>query len=435
MNDCDTVVVGAGFGGLSVAHEMALAGRPCIVLESDDEPGGLAGSFSVNGYSLEKFYHHWFTSDTAIFAVIDELGVRGQLTYTSSNTGIYSANRIFRLSRPLDLLRFSAIPFVDRVRTGLLALRSRRVRDWRSLEALTALEWLRSLGGRRAAEVIWEPLLRGKFGDAADLVSAVWIWNKLKLRGGSRGKGGREELAYFRGGFSRFVASWVAFLKEKGIVIRTRTPAQEIVAENGRIRGVVTDSGFIRANNIVVTTPLPIFLKLVPHLEAEYVEQAARIRFLGNVCLIMVLKRSLSDTYWLNITDPAFPFVGVIEHTNLELPSNYGGNHIVYLSKYVATNEDIYAMNEAELFEYSLPHLQRMFPEFDRSWVKGLFSWKTPYAQPIVTRHYQQQIPAARTPLAGLWLSTMAQVYPEDRGTNYAVVYGRRVAREILDSK
>ena len=193
------VVIGAGFCGLAAAYELGKRGVRPTVLECDDNVGGLAGSFLVGGTRLEKFYHHWFTNDVHVMRLIEELEQTDRVLRRPSRTGMYYAHDFFKLSTPVDLLRFSPLPLRDRVRLGLLALRARRVQDWRSLEDRTAADWLRELGGARVYRVVWEPLLRGKFGDVAEEVAAVWFWNKLKLRRGRRGKRGEERPASYRG--------------------------------------------------------------------------------------------------------------------------------------------------------------------------------------------------------------------------------------------
>lgn len=80
-----------------------------------------------------------------------------------------------------------------------------------------------------------------------------------------------------------------------------------------------------------------------------------------------------------------------------------------------------------QVLDYCIPHLGRMFPTFGREWVLGSHVWRARYSQPIVGRHYSRLIPSTDTPIAGLFLSTMAQIYPEDRRTNYAIVDGRRI--------
>jgi protoporphyrinogen oxidase len=172
---------------------------------------------------------------------------------------------------------------------------------------------------------------------------------------------------------------------------------------------------------------------MAKELPSDFRAQCEKIRFLGNSCLVLRLNRSLSGTYWLNVADPSFPFVGIIEHTNLDSRENYNGEHIVYLSKYLPTTEKLFSFTPDEMLEYCIPFIQRIFPEFNRSWIIGHHVWKAQYSQPVITKHYSANIPPLKTPVDGLWLSTMAQIYPEDRGTNYAVRYGRRVAKQILE--
>jgi len=430
------VVIGAGFCGLSAAHDLAKHGFAVTVLEQDAEIGGLAGSFSVNGTRLEKFYHHWFTSDRHITELVAELGAADQVVLRETRTGIFYANNMFKLSSPLDVLRFNPLSIIDRIRLGLLAVRARRIRDWRQLERLSAARWLRDMTGDNVYKVVWEPLLRGKFGSYANDVSAVWFWNKLKLRGGSRGRGGSEQLAYYRGGFAALAERLAATIRSNGGTVQTGTPVGRLLVSNGRCVGVVTGNGPVPADIVIATPALPIVADLVePHLPQAYVRSLRKIKYLANVCLVLELDRSLSKTYWLNVNDPDFPFVGLIEHTNFEPPSTYGGRHIVYLSKYLQETEDYFLMSDREVLDFTLPYLRRMFPAITREWILAAHVWRARYSQPVVECNYHDLIPASETPMRGLYLASMAQVYPEDRGTNYAVREGRRVAALIKSSQ
>lgn len=427
------VVIGAGFCGLAAAYELGKHGIRTAVLECDDNVGGLAGSFLVGGTRLEKFYHHWFTNDVHVMRLIEELEQTDRVLRRPSRTGMYYAHNFFKLSAPVDLLRFSPLPLRDRVRLGLLALRARRVQDWRSLEDRTAADWLRELGGERVYRVVWEPLLRGKFGDVAEEVAAVWFWNKLKLRGSSRGKGGAEQLVYYRGGFAALAETLADAVRSQGGVIRINTSAQGLRVEAGRVTGVVTPEGIVPADGVIATPALPIIADLVnPCVPSEYVERLRRIRYLANVCVVLELDRSLSDIYWLNVNDPSFPFVGVIEHTNFEPTSTYAGRHVVYLSKYLPDNDALYRMSEQEVVAFTLEHLRRMFPDVTDDRILDAHVWRARYAQPVVECGYRKLIPDMRTPIGNLFLATMAQIYPEDRGTNYAIRQGRETAHALV---
>jgi protoporphyrinogen oxidase len=282
--------------------------------------------------------------------------------------------------------------------------------------------------------MVWEPLLRGKFGPYAEEVSAVWFWNKLKLRGGSRGKGHAEVLAYYRGGFATLAEKLAHAVRQAGGHVRTGVHVTGLEVSDRRITGVRTSKGTVPADAVIATPALPIIADLIaPHVNGDYAAGLRRINYLSNVCLVLELDRSLSDTYWLNVNDPDFPYIGVIEHTNFEPAETYAGRHIVYLSKYLPESAPLFRMSDDEAFHFSLPHLQRMFPQFRREWVLAYHVWRARYSQPIVVRRYRTLIPASRTPLRGFHLCTMAQIYPEDRGTNYAIREGRQIGRAVAE--
>jgi Protoporphyrinogen oxidase len=430
-----TAIVGGGFAGLAAAYDLVKTGKRVVIFERDTELGGLAGGFKVGNEVLEKFYHHWFNNDQHVFDLINELGENKNILLRPTRTGMYYAKQFFTLSTPMDLLRFSALPFVDRVRLGIGVLRAKAIKDWLPLESLSAKEWLIKLCGQRAYDVVWDPLLVGKFGDVADDISAVWFWKKLVLRGGSRNTSGDEVLAYYRGGFAALAERLGREIIKLGGEIRLSSPVSGVVQNHGRAVGVLVDDTLVECENVLITTPLPITAKILHNVvPEEYLAKLQCIRYLSNVCMVLSLDRSLSQTYWLNVNDPGFPYVGVIEHTNFEPPSSYGGRHIVYLSKYLPPNHPMYLMSDAELVQFSLPHLQKMFPDFRHEWIQNVYVWRADYAQPIAEKHYSRKVPGRKTPLPNVWITTMAQVYPEDRGTNYAVREGKGVAADIASS-
>lgn len=426
------IVIGGGLTGLAAAYELAKASVPVTVLEADAALGGLAGSFDVQGVPLERFYHHWFKSDVHILGLIEDIGCADRVVFRETRTGLYFANTFYRLSTPLDVLRFSALKPLDRLRLGWLAVRVKAVRNWRALETVTAKDWLIQLAGREVYRVVWEPLLNGKFGPFADKISAVWFWNKIALRGGSRSKDGAELLAYYRGGFSSLVEALRTEIIALGGEVLTGAAVTGLRVTEGKITSVQTAERDFPASAVLATPALPVVADLLrPHVAREVDEQLRRISYLANVCLVLELDRSLSQTYWLNVNDPSFPFVGIIEHTNFEPASSYHGRHIAYLSKYLPETDALYAMDADELLAFSVPHLKRMFPDFDRSWVVNHHVWRARYSQPIVEPSYGALIPAETTPLDNCFVCSMAQIYPEDRGTNYAVREGRRVGQKL----
>jgi protoporphyrinogen oxidase len=426
------VIVGAGFTGLSAAYDLVKAGHKVVVLEREPAVGGLASGFQVGEFTLERFYHHWFTNDVHVMDLIRDIGREGEVVFRPTRTGMYYANTIFRLSTPLDLLNFKALGFADRIRLGLLTLKARRIKNWHAIEHLTARDWLIRMGGEKVFKVVWEPLLVGKFGPFADKVGAVWFWKKLVLRGGSRDREGREVLAYYRGGFSELAEALAAEIRGLGGEVRLNTAVESLQVSGGRVTAVQTADGAVPASAVLMTPALPLIANLMEGQTApDYVQDLRRIDYLANICLVLELDRSLSDTYWLNVNDPTFPFVGVIEHTNFEPPENYGGRHIVFLSKYLPETDALYRMDDESVLDFAVPHLRRMFPDFRREWVNKHHVWRARFSQQIAEPGYSKLIPAEETPLDNVLITSMAQIYPEDRGTNYAIREGRRVAGKL----
>ncbi len=423
------LVVGGGFTGLAAAYDLARRNLRPTLIEAENELGGLAATFPIGETRLERFYHHWFTNDRHLMDLTADLGLSGSLIHKPVRTGMYYANSFFRLSSPLDLLRFTPLSFSGRLRLGMLLLSARSVRRWGDLDDCSAASWLRQICGEKVYRVVWEPLLRGKFGSHAEQVSAAWFWSKLRLRGSSRDKRGQELLVYFKGGFAALADRIVSEIEAAGGRVITGTRVTALRASGGRIAGVEAEDVLYPADAVIVTTPLPIAAELLAAwVPDDYCRRLQRIRFLANRCLVLELDRALSDLYWINVNDPSFPFVGIVEHTNFADDEAYAKRHVVYLSRYCPPSDVFLSMSLEEAIAFALPHLTRMFPDFDQSMILKVHSWQSEWAQPIVEVGYSKLVPEHRTPLAGVYLATMAQVYPEDRGTNYAIRDGRKVA-------
>ena len=424
-------VIGAGFAGLAAAYELVRLGHSPVLIEAEGEVGGLAAGFQTGDARIERFYHHWYTSDRHVEDLAGELGLGDQILHSTTRMGMYFANRIYSLSRPLDLLRFTLLPLPDRLRLGWLALHARRVADWRALDRESAADWLRRIGGKRAFGIVWEPLLRGKFGRHAGDISAAWIWAKLRLRGGSRSRKG-EHLAYFKGGFAALAEEIVKKIVSGGGEVRLHQPANRLLMENGRPSAIVAGGESIPVA-AAIFTPAPSLSAaiLAPQLSPEEHRRLSAIDYLANICIVLELSRSLSDLYWMNVNDPSFPFVGIIEHTQLDQADPAGRRHIVYLSRYLPADDPAFAMADGEAVALALPYLRQMFPDFRDSLVTGSHVWRARFAQPLVVKGYGDLIPDHQTSIPGVYLASMAQVYPEDRGTNYAIRDGRKVARMV----
>ncbi|PKB65866.1 MAG: hypothetical protein BZY81_08965 [SAR202 cluster bacterium Io17-Chloro-G4] len=432
-------IIGGGAAGLAAAYELTKAGHYAQVFERAPFLGGQASTFLVGGGQLERGYHHLFVSDTAIADLIDELGLGEKLAWLESKVGLYHGGKIWDFATPMDLLRFTPLSMVNRLRVGFWTFVLQKTKNWRKFENLTAQEWLSQHMGKRAYEVLWEPLLRGKFGEHFDQISMTWIWGKVYLRVASRGKGlQKERLGYPMGSFGEVFDVLGQRVADQGGQVHISSDVNRVVVEEGVATGLEValpgqDAEILSYDAVIATTPSYVFTRLVPPLPSDYLKKLEGINYLSAVIMILVLERQFTDKYWMTIADTDLPFVALIEHTNLINKELYGGNHILYISNYPDRDSALYQMTPEELLEEFLPHLQRINPDFERSWVLEYHHHKIDGAQPIVGVNYGENIPDHRTPFKNLYLANTTQIYPEDRGTNYSVRMGRQVARMVME--
>ena len=432
-------IIGGGAAGLAAAYELTKEGHYAEVFERAPFLGGQASTFPVGDGQLEKGYHHLFVSDVDIVELIHELGLGDKLGWLESKVGLFHGGKIWSFSTPMDLLRFKPLTLSQRIRVGLWTFILQKTRNWRKFEGVTARDWVNRHMGDRAYQVIWEPLLRGKFGEYYDQVSMTWLWGKIYLRVASRGKGLRKErLGYPMGSFGEVFDVLGQRVAQQGGDVHISAGVKRVVVEDGVATGLEVElpdrEPELRGYDaIIATTPSYVFTRLVPPLPEDYQERLVNVNYLSAVLVILVLDRPLSPVYWMNIADRSLPFVGVIEHTNLIDKSLYGGRHIVYLTNYPSRDSELYQKSAEELLEDFVPHLRKINPDFDPSWILEYFHHKVDGAQPIIGVNYSQRIPDHRTPFKNLYLANTTQIYPEDRGTNYSVRMGRRVARMVME--
>ena len=433
-------IIGAGATGLTAAYELTKRGHEVVVYERASFLGGQASTFDVGGAPLERGYHHLFTGDTDILDLIDEIGLGGQMCWYGSKVGTLYDGKIYNFVTPIDLLKFKPLSLFNRFRLGVSTLLLRRMKDWRHLEDTPAADWLRRHAGEQAYDVFWGPMLRGKFGEEFyDEIGMPWIWGKINTRFASRGKSmSREMLGYPIGSFGEVFDVLGERVREQGGEVHVNSEVTAIATQSGALTGLEVDflergeSELVPFDAVISTTQCHIFARLLPDLPSDYLTKLKDTNYLSALLLILVLDRPLSHIYWLNVADRSIPFVGVIEQTNMVEPEHYGGRHVVYLSNYLSRKDRLYSLSHEELLNEYAPHLQKINPDFDRSWIVESYRQHVDAAQPIIGTGYSDKMPAHRTPIKGVYLANTAQVYPEDRGTNYSVRMGAMIAKTLM---
>lgn len=427
-------IIGAGIAGLAAALDLNEAGHHVTIYEAAPQAGGLAAGFKAPhwDWSLEKFYHHWFAGDRHMLGLIERLGWRDQVLFPRPYTVIYYQGKFYPLDSYVEAFKFTLSKFgpIDLVRFGLTGVFLKLTPRWQPLEQVTADAWMRQWAGDRIYNALWRPLLVGKFGEEnLDVVNMAWLWARIHAR--------TTRLGTFVGGFQAFVDKLADLLRGRGVEIRLNTPVTQISrAEAGQAgRLTVTAAGDVAGYDAVISTSSPALMaKLAPDLPESYSASLRDLKSMGAIVLVVTLDRQLTQFYWHSLAKEAgFPYLAMVEHTNFIGPEHYGGDHILYLGDYLEVDHEYFSLSKEELLERFLPSLERFNPAFERSWVRESWLWKTAYAQPVPPVNHSQNIPPIQTPLPGLYFASMSQVYPWDRGTNYAVEIGQRAAGMVIE--
>jgi protoporphyrinogen oxidase len=442
--------------GLTAGHRLARAGHRVDVYERWPGLGGQAATFDLGGGTrLERYYHHLFTSDRHIAALYAELGMPDAIEWHPSSVAFFARGALHPFVTPLDLLRFSPLPPAARVRLGAAVLALQRFAgDPAPFEDVTARAWIERWMGRAAWREVWGPLLRGKFGERADEIAMVWLWSKLRLRRSVRGEDVKQErLGYPTGSWEPLFEALRASIEGAGGRVLLDRPAarleraQEggfvVVAgapdsfRSGHDPRAFAEAGTERYDRVLATVPGDVFERLLApglaaEVGAEYLERVRGIEYFAALALLLELDRPFSPYYWTNVADRALPFVGLIEHANFLPPARYGGRRFLYVANYLPHGQELLELDADALLRRYEAGLRAVNPAFSLEWVREARRFTEPAAQPIVTPGYARRMPPLRTPAAGLVLANTTQVYPEDRGTNYAVRLGEEAAGVLL---
>jgi protoporphyrinogen oxidase len=422
-------IIGAGFGGMAAAYDLRKAGHKVTIYESADFVGGLASGFKEPhwDWSVEKFYHHWFASDNHMLGLIEELGWKDKVVFPRPLTVMYHKGEFYPFDSILKALLFPGLGFgLDKIRFGFVGLFLRLTNNWKALEKVTADAWMMKWAGRRVYEKMWKPLLIGKFGPFYRDVNMAWMWARIKAR--------TTRLGTFEGGFQNFANLFAEKIREQGVEIRLGAKVESIKREQDRL-WVRSDSQAQAYNKVLVTTSPTLMAKLSPDLPEHYLKGLLELKSMGAVVMVLSLKHQLSKEgyYWFNLPkEEGYPFLALVEHTNYVSRDHFGGDHIVYAGDYLEVGHSYFSMSDEELLEHFIPAFKKFNPGFSRDWVKKVWVFKTNYAQPVPLVHHSRNIPSIETPIEGLYFASMSQVYPWDRGTNFAVEIGRRAARLMM---
>jgi len=422
-------VIGGGPMGLAVAYELMLLGHRPVLLEADDRLGGMAACFDFAGMQLERYYHFHCLSDTAFFQILRELGLEDQLQWRSTQMGFYLDGCLYPWGSVPAVLGFRRLPFLTRVRYLLHAARCLTILNWRSLDGITATQWLRNWLGEQGYQLLWHKLFAFKFFHYSDQISAAWIWSRIRRLGQSR-RFLKETLGFLSGGSRQLIDAMAGAIQAGGGEIHLSTPVQALspLPSGGAL--LTTPSGVHAFDCVISTVPLPL---MAPLLQAGGVSQDLANRYsslpsVACVCVVLQTRQPVTANFWTNVNDLRFAIPGVIEMSNLRALQG----HITYVPFYIpADHPDYQRANDAFIAD-AWTCLKAINPRLSEPDLLAFHCSRYRFAQPVCGVHFQQSLPPLQ-PFPSVFTVDTTAYYPEDRGISESIDFGRKLARLVLE--
>ncbi|NDJ85669.1 MAG: NAD(P)/FAD-dependent oxidoreductase [Chloroflexi bacterium] len=408
-------IIGGGIMGVALAYHLSNDERFHVTLfERGSKLGGLAGYIKYDGVRMDRFYHTILSSDLSMQSLIEETGVKQYLHFTATKQGFYDGGKLYPFNTPIDLLKFPPLNIFQRFRLGLQVIYAQFQSDWRKMDDIPVEKWLLRVSGRGVYQKVWKPLLRAKFDSEATDVPATYIWSRLRRMLGTRqGVTSKEMMCYLENGYYTLIEAMANQAQDRGVDIRLDTAIDEIMIEDDRVTGLRTPDGEAHFDVVISTLQSPILLKLIPHAPPQFQELLRKQEYLGVLCPMLIMKRSLIPYYVLNITDETIPFTAVVETTNLIDPKHVNGYHLIYLPKYIPWTHEMASWSDDKVRDEWLVYLKRMFPDFQEDWISEFLVHRARYVEPLRPLGTSDEIPRVRTPVPGLYMGNTAMVYPE----------------------
>ncbi len=430
-------IIGGGILGLTLAHKLSKNGFDVTIIEKSPEVGGLASGLKIENQHIEKFYHHFFKSDIDLQNLLEELGLKDTIEWIPSKMGLFDGVKLLSFSSALDILTFPKLNIFNRFRLGFVSFYLQKTNNIKQFEKWTAYDWCNKYFGKTVTDVMWKPLLESKFEGEYKNIAMTWFWTRIHDRSSSRDFPTKDEkLGYIEGSFHTLISALEKSILENGGNIfknSTITGYSRIKDQHkiGFTDGI--NKKIEKKFDIVVSTIPPKFFIQLFNPPKKFAEKLKKIKFIGAYCFILTLKTGLSKYYWTSVNDTSAPFVALVEHTNLISKSKFNGKSIVYLGKYTNVNSELFKATKEELLEKCINYLKKIKPDFDYQTIESVEFFKAPEAQHIATTDFE--ILSYKSGQKGLLFAHFAQIFPHDRGTNYAIAQANEIFNLIDSNK
>lgn len=418
-------VLGAGPMGLAAAYQLARDGHKPVIFEADDRVGGMTAAFDFSGLMIERYYHFHCISDHAFLEILDELNLADQMRWVETKMGYWYKNKLQPWGNPVALIKFKGLGLFAKFRYGLHAFLCTKRNDWKPLDKMEAAGWIRRWVGDEAYEALWQRLFDYKFYEHSNNLSAAWIWSRIRRIGKSRYNLFKEKLGYLEGGSNTLLQALKKDIELHGGKIMLNSPISKVVIKSQILMGVEIEGELQKFDKVISTVPLPYIPSLIPDLPKDILAMFQSKKNIAVVCVIVKLKKPLTENFWLNINDDEMDIPGLVEYSNLRALDK----HIVYIPFYMPGEHLKFKDDNSIFINKVCCYMKKINPLLnDKDFIDIRVS-RYRYAQPICDPEYLNQLPPVALPIKGLWVADTSYYYPEDRGISESIAFGRKLAK------
>lgn len=417
---------------MTLALRLSQSGFAVTIFEASSQLGGLAAPMKIGGYAWDRFYHVILMSDSNTLGLLDELGLKDKMRWSTTKTGFFSDGKLYSMSNVMEFLRFPPLRLVDKVRLGGSIFYASRIKDWEGLERESAEQWLMRLSGKRNFTKIWLPLLKSKLGDRYCEVSAAFIWAIIARMYAARRAGFKQEMfGYVVGGYATIIRELEVLLEQQGVEVSVNAPVRSVCSD-GRGVEIQWDGKSGSFDSAILTVSSRLIAEVCPQLTEKERSRLKSLRYQGVICASYLLKKPLGGYYITNITEEAVPFTAVIEMTALENKATFGGDSLIYLPLYVDESHPLWGMNNESVHRTFFPALQRMYPALSQEDVVAFRVCRAKDVMPLTTVNYSKELlPPMETSVQNIFIVNSAQVANGTMNVNELVGLAKRKAKEV----
>ncbi len=405
-------IIGGGILGMTLALRLSQQGNKVTVFESAEKPGGLTSSWEMNGVVWDRYYHVILMSDLNTRKVLEEIGLADELNWVETKTGFYSEKKLHSMSNLIEFFMFPPINLIDKFRLGLTIFVASKIKNWERLETIPVADWLTRWSGKRVFEKIWLPLLKAKLGDNYTETSAAFIWTTIQRMYAARKSGLKKEMfGYVKGGYEKINSQFASYLSNSGVDFKLNSIVKSInTLEDGKICVVTENAEEQTFDSVISTLSSQLSVRIAPQLTDVEKQQHNDVKYLGVICPTVMLRKPISPYYVTNITDSWPPFTGIIEMTALIDKSEIKGNNLIYLPKYVNTQDSLFEKSSEEIKDIFMDALFKMYPHINEDDILfwGVSKSRVVFALPTI--QYSKKVPGIFTSIGNYYIVNSAQI-------------------------